>query len=416
MPDKIIVVSDLGQGDGGKGSIIHFLISQERPDAIIKFGGGQGSHGVVLEDGRKFAFSHFGCGTLEGIPTLMAPSFVAIPHALVYEANLLKRNFGISNPYQLLTIDPRVVMTTPYHALYSRILELSRKDNAKGTIGTGVGAAYRIYQKHGRHWSLTMRDFRNENLARDKILANRLARIQGFLFGKIEHFSEDDFLKEDRETFKYLRSMFQSDGLFTMTMQEYEELINAEVECRELSEAAFEWETKGTMIAESSHGVLSDAETGYKPYVSSLRTLPQIIKTTLRREGFTGKFETVGVTRAYAMRHGAGPLPTESPKMLEALFPDVNDRHETRYVGKLKVGPLDFDQLRFAVNNAGGADKFAGVAVTCADQIWELNGDPLETKERFALDLRTRFERELGLEVKIVSFGPKDSDKVFMEG
>jgi len=44
--ERIIVVFDLGPGDGGKGGIVHKLSCHHRAHTVIKVGGAQGSHGV----------------------------------------------------------------------------------------------------------------------------------------------------------------------------------------------------------------------------------------------------------------------------------------------------------------------------------------------------------------------------------
>ena len=47
MTRKVYVVTDLGSGDGGKGSVVHAVARSQRAHTVIKRGGAQGSHGVV---------------------------------------------------------------------------------------------------------------------------------------------------------------------------------------------------------------------------------------------------------------------------------------------------------------------------------------------------------------------------------
>ena len=43
---KIYAVTDLGPGDGGKGSVVHKISCMKRARTILKVGGAQGRHGV----------------------------------------------------------------------------------------------------------------------------------------------------------------------------------------------------------------------------------------------------------------------------------------------------------------------------------------------------------------------------------
>ena len=84
MFERIYVVTDLGPGDGGKGGIVHALSRKIDASIVIKRGGAQGSHGVRTSNGESFNFSQWGCGTLEGVPSVYACSMFsayAQPHA-----------------------------------------------------------------------------------------------------------------------------------------------------------------------------------------------------------------------------------------------------------------------------------------------------------------------------------------------
>jgi adenylosuccinate synthase len=76
----------------------------------------------------------------------------------------------------------------------------------------------------------------------------------------------------------------------------------------------------------------------------------------------------LGVTRAYQIRHGAGPLVVDDPSMAERLLPDEVGKPD-RYRGKVRVGPLDMVALRYALNVCGGPQAFDGLAVTWFDYV-----------------------------------------------
>lgn len=124
----------------------------------------------------------------------------------------------------------------------------------------------------------------------------------------------------------------------------------------------------GCAVAECSHGVLTDAEAGFKPHTSALRTLPQINEAMVRGAGFTGRIVRLGVTRAYAVRHGAGPLPTADDAMVQQLLPG-SAKEANRWQGRIRAGALDLNLLRYAMDACGGAETFDGLCVTWFDQI-----------------------------------------------
>src|SRR3989344_730249 len=147
MTNKIYAVTDLGPGDGGKGGVVHKIAVMTRAHTIIKVGGAQGSHGVQTLRGESFAFSQWGCGTFEGIRTYLSPRMIISPEGLLNEADALRYGgFGIHDPFSLLTIDGQALCAAPLHGIASRLKEMARRNNPRGTIGTGVGEANRYAQ------------------------------------------------------------------------------------------------------------------------------------------------------------------------------------------------------------------------------------------------------------------------------
>src|SRR5262249_44412878 len=74
----------------------------------------------------------------------------------------------------------------------------------------------------------------------------------------------------------------------------------------------------------------------------------------------------LGVTRAYATRHGEGPLPTHSAE-LTARLRDVGNPWN-RWQGSLRCGWLDMPLLRYAAEVVGPLD---GVVVNHLDHVPE---------------------------------------------
>ena len=188
MTEKIYVVTDLGPGDGGKGGVVHKIATMMQAHTIIKVGGGQGSHGVLTSRGEHFAFSYWGCGTFEGIRTHISSRMVVFPVGILNEADALRYRQGVHNALDLLTVDERTLCSTSYHGIASRLKELARGNNPRGTIGIGIGEAYR-YQERFPELTIRVRDLSRPDI-KDRLAAlfeNRCKKIFAMSFG--ENFS-----------------------------------------------------------------------------------------------------------------------------------------------------------------------------------------------------------------------------------
>lgn len=225
---------------------------------------------------------------------------------------------------------------------------------------------------------------------------------------------------------------------------------------------------KGVAVVESSHGVLTDHYHGFHPHTSAIRTLPYFIEAMLRDAGYEGPIVNIGIFRAYAIGHGAKPMPTDDLGMAEQLFPKIY-RDENRWRGGVRVGAIDLVMLRYAIEVCGGPSAFGGLAVTCFDHVvgngeWRIckkynsedtkdrtfftpsgeikvrrgtDDEQLEYQEKLGKQLMncrpeittlkipecmgreelyafcaSVLEKELGVPVKMISFGPTELDKI----
>ena len=115
--------------------------------------------------------------------------------------------------------------------------------------------------------------------------------------------------------------------------------------------------------------MLLDEWRGFHPFTTwSTVTLAQAL--AIADSGGAQRIVTLGLTRAYLTRHGAGPLPTWQKRLDARLF-DVGNR-PNRWQGAMRTGWLDLVLLRYALEAAGGAVD--ALAVSCLD---ELPGDAL---------------------------------------
>ena len=361
MTEKIYVVTDLGPGDGGKGTVVHKVCEKTGAHTVIKAGGAQGSHGVSTSAGQSFSFSQWGCGTLEGVRTHISPEMVITPEGLLNEADAIHYECGVHDPFSLLTVDERALCATPYHGIASRLKEMARGNKPRGTIGVGVGEAVRDMQRFPE-LMIRARDLSRANLrakvsaVREQIRRDLNAVIHGEFFpGDRAMVAEDVALLNNDAFLEYVVRRFQEVSRLAKIVDP--DFLRREVLSKD-----------GVAVVEKSHGILTDHFYGFHPHTSAIRTLPSFTQSMLREAGYDGKIVNIGVTRSYAIRHGAGPMPTADPAMNESLMPG-SSKDENRFQGKVRVGPMDLVLLRYAVGVCGGPKAFDGLAITWFDQI-----------------------------------------------
>jgi len=362
MSKKAFVITDLGPGDGGKGGAVHKICTTMKAHTVVKTGGAQGSHGVRTKRGESFNFSHFGCGTFEGVRTHISKAMVIEPLGLLHEGELLQYKFGIRNVFEMLTLDENVLCTTPYHRVASQFRELHRKDQPKGTIGLGVGEAVRD-DRLNPELSIRVKDFTSEEHLESKLEAirlHKLAELNAIMSGTF--FAEDVGLVETLSHILHNQELVKGFANNFYRLKQTVRIVGSEyLESKVLK-------GDGVVVFEPSHGILTDYHYGFVPHTTQLRTVPSVTLDLLKECNYQGDVVKLGVTRAYQIRHGAGPMVTADEDMARKLMSGSN-RDENRWQGKVRVGPLDFVSLRYAVNVCGGPSFFDGIAVTWFDQI-----------------------------------------------
>lgn len=358
---KLYMVTDLGPGDGGKGGVVHKIAHMQRAHTIVKVGGAQGSHGVRTANGDFFAFSQFGCGTFEGVRTYISKRFVADPIALMAEARALEE-VGVINPLRLLHVSADALCSTVFHMAASHLSELLLRDKPRGTIGSGVGQAYRLNESHPE-LSVCMRDLSLPGL-RDRLAALQAHYRNQFMdaLNDLDRFQMIDF--------KYVaeaQDILKSERFVTGTCELMQEFAAERRIVPDTYLADNILGRNGVVISESSHGVLTDRYTGFHPHTSALRTLPRFTRAMYEDAQYDGEIVSLGVHRGYQIRHGAGPLVTHDAGMSESLLPGSN-KQENRWQGSVRVGPLDLVSLRYALA-ASGPGAYDALALTWFDQI-----------------------------------------------
>ena len=139
MAKRAFIVTGLGYGDEGKGTTVHWLSAKHRAHTVIRTGGPQAYHRVVIKNGREHIHSQFGSGTLSGTATHLSKNMLIDPHGILTEGEALKYQHGIKEVFSMLTIHEDALVITPFHAMANRLRELARGTERYGSVGIGVG-------------------------------------------------------------------------------------------------------------------------------------------------------------------------------------------------------------------------------------------------------------------------------------
>jgi adenylosuccinate synthase len=409
------VVLGLAFGDEGKGTIVDALVRQGGATCVVRWNGGpQAAHNVVLSDGRAHCFAQHGAGTLAGARTHLGPRMLVDPLGLEEEGQALAK-LGVTAPLGRVTVDRRCVLVTPMHRSVNRIQELVRGAGRHGSCGKGVGQAY-LDSLNPNVPTLRAGDVEDEPGLRRTLrflqlvkvdLAEQLTAAAPELAPHVERLKRTDLVDDLVAAYREI--------LGAVTLDDGTALA------RTLDEER--------CVLEGAQGVLLDAEQGFFPHVTPSRT------TGLWADELAPGARKLGVLRAYGVRHGPGPFPSEEPTL---ALPETHNLPNA-WQGPMRVGWLDLAAARLALKMV----PVDALALTCLDRLaglpqvkvctrWEgLEPAPPSTRaEQEHLtqmvagavpvfetvtegELIPRIEGSLGVSVAVTSSGSTEKDKVF---
>jgi adenylosuccinate synthase len=332
-----VVVVGLGFGDEGKGAVVDALCADLPTEAVVRFNGGaQAAHNVVA-DGRHHTFSQFGSGTLAGVPTHLSRFVLVEPFALAEEARRLTAA-GVADPLRLVSVAGSALLTTPFHIHANRAREDARGDRRHGSCGKGIGETV--------WYSLLGGAARGDRVEGQRVLGTPGAPP------RVADCARPDVLRRKLDALaRFYAPLARPRHTVAELVAVYRDFADAvrvtdDDEVHRLAD-------RGRLVLEGAQGVLLDQHHGFHPHTTWSNTTP-----VNARELLGGRAHTVvGVTRTYHTRHGAGPLPTEDPALLDR-YPE---RHNGTgdYQGAWRVGHLDAALLDRAIAVCGGVDALA---------------------------------------------------------
>ena len=358
-----ILVADLGYGDAGKGSLVDALVRRTRAHTVVRYNGGaQAAHNVVTPDGRHHTFAQFGSGTfVPGAHTHLSRYMLIHPTALLAEERHLA-GLGVRDGFNRLSIDREALVITPFQQAANRLKEILRGAARHGSCGMGIGETMSDWLAYRADVLLA------GDLSERPLLVRKLRFLRDAKWAQLEPLLAG--LLAGPQAAAELR-LFSDPGVVDATADLYQHLAR-QVRLVDRGELERRLSRPGTVIFEGAQGVLLDEWWGFYPYNSWSSLTFANAETLLDESGYGGERCRLGMTRAYATRHGAGPFASEDPA-LTALLPDAHNT-DNRWQRQFRVGYLDLLSLRYALQVCGGVD---GLAVTHLDRLetlpeWQL--------------------------------------------
>lgn len=351
--EQAFVVAGLGFGDEGKGSVVDWLVRRHSAGLVVRYNGGpQAAHHVVTSDGRTHCFAQLGAGMLvPGVRTHLSRFMVIDPLALRAEAAALERH-GVAAPLARVTADPRCVVVTPFHRLLNQMQELARGAARHGSCGRGVAQAMLDAERPGLP-VIRLDDARRPAHLRDLLRllwhvkidqAEQLVDTHPDAPGIAERLS--DLRRPERlEALAEAIEGAISDAAGGITVAE------APAPAR-------------VAVFEGAQGVLLDRDHGFWPHVTPSRTTFAQAMHLIDEWAPSSALMRIGVLRAFATRHGAGPLPTEDPRLAESL-PEPHNGNDP-WQGPFRVGWFDGALTRHALGVCQSVD---GLVLTWMDRL-----------------------------------------------
>lgn len=389
-------------GDEGKGlavdALAHSQRLRDRNVTVIRANGGaQAGHTVDCPHHGRHVFHHVGAGALVGASTHLSQFFVAHPMMLSEELNRLAK---LGAQPQRITIDPRAAVTTPWDMAINQALEMARGGSRHGSTGLGFGETIERTQRGPQ---LFAADLWSANLA------SRLDQIKNQWLA--QRLAELGLVADDTPLGAVLSGIQAVSDAFLRDCQAFVASVSL------LDDRALP--TDNALLFEGAQGLQLDMNFGTMPYVTRSRTgLANIIHVA--REAGIEHIQPIYMTRAYATRHGAGPLPHEAPVLADLPWLNLQDSTNAPnpWQGCLRTAPLDLDVLKQTImrdlneQKSCGINIEAGLGVTCLDQIKEaapviVHGQAADTP---AGRLPLKLSQINALPVLLQSWGPRRDD------
>lgn len=342
-------------GDEGKGTFVDYLAHKENIDGIIKYNGGsQASHTVITPTFTLHKFSQLGSGMfLDKCHTYITENMVINLDNLLVEMEVFseKMNISILDLMNQIHIHENCYIVTPYHKLINKLRELSKGENRRGTVGTGVSEVmYLINNVSKLSLGIQVKDIFNPYS--NNPIFGKLENLQNYvnefyqknkdiIFENIEDNIKDNLVKE----IDYLltpKAFLKLSSIYINKFKESSLGLSLQKCVFSQYENTFRLDCK-KIIFEGSQGLLIDKTYGIKPNTTFLDTTNNF---ALDISYYRDNIKKIGIAKAFSSRHGLGIFPTESLEVNNKITD--NNQDESFWNGQIRFGWFDAVLLRYA--------------------------------------------------------------------
>jgi len=417
---KVDILLGLQWGDEGKGKVVDVLTPNY--DIVARFQGGPNAGHTLEFEGQKYVLRSIPSGIFQGDKINIIGNGVVLDPLLFQEeaSDLAASGHDLK---KRLHISKKAHLIMPTHRILDAAYEAAKGKDKVGTTGKGIGPTYADkISRTGLRVGDILGDF-DTAYNRAKARHEKMLHDMGFKYDITE--LEAKWL----EAIKFLKEF-----PFVDSEHEINHLLN---------------DGKG-VLCEGAQGTMLDVDFGSYPFVTSSNTICAGACTGLgiapNKIG-----EVYGIFKAYCTRVGAGPFPTElfdeTGKNLAKLgheFGAVTGRPR-------RCGWIDLVALRYAVMIDGVTklimmksdilDSFETIKACVAYKIngeevvdfpysiegdiepvyveldgWKQDMTKMRSEDEFPEEFNayiTFLEKELGVDIAIVSVGP-DRDQTII--
>lgn len=325
---RAYMVIGAGYGDEGKGLTVEWLYSDCRQKGmdplVVRYNGGtQAAHTVQYADGERIVWHNLNSATAQGAPTYLGRHFLVNPIGLMAEL----RDPAKARLNPVVTANPHCRVSLPVDMMLNQMIETRRSGSRHGSCGWGIG----------------------ETVERslDPDLLVTAADLCGITVEQVEALTEAYLAKR-----LPVLGVASLDDYWSKLVRDPSVFHNFVVDCHHLADyMALAEEEKmfsewGTVIFEGAQGLGLDQDAEHFPHVTRSKTGSQWPLELLERAKLGSKLqhlEVLYVTRAYATRHGAGPLEREG--CWHGCTVEDPTNVENSWQGPLRSAPLDLDVL-----------------------------------------------------------------------
>lgn len=225
-------------------------------------------------------------------------------------------------------VDPMAMVITEYHRATNIAREAARGHGRHGSCGQGVGET--VQDSLGPHGHMIIRPMFFESRALVRGL------LEFWRDKKAEEIADlgqpvPDFFRDDRFLEGYLSNMCGPQPYMVLADVNKDAFID-----------------RRDVVYEGAQGVLLDEDVGFHPYTTWSRSRPinafeHADKWNLERP------HSIGVTRTYMTRHGAGPFVTEDASLRHPELHNDTNPHQ----GSFRLGHFDLVALKYAIGVSG---------------------------------------------------------------